>query len=78
MNNLIKYINKKDYTITLKHDITGPLTCNTIIQAKGPLGIASYIFHNQPLGLEKGIFHNYNVQFVKDRIEKLILGVTIG
>jgi len=78
MNKLIRKIYKKNYKIDIKSLEIGPLTCNTVITVTGPLGIASYIFHNQPIGLEKGTFFGYSMDFVKDRIEKLILGVTEG
>lgn len=78
MNKLIRKIYKKNYKIDIKSLESGPLTCNTVITVTGPLGIASYIFHNQPIGLEKGTFFGYSMDFVKDRIEKLILGVTEG
>lgn len=78
MNKFLKKIDKKNYTIDIKSIETGPLTCDTILTVTGPLGAASYTFHQQPIGIEKGTFFGYSVDFVKDRLEKLILGVTEG
>lgn len=79
MNKNIKLIEKKEnFTIKLTKVEINPTSCNKIISVSGKLGTADYIFHNQPISVKDDDIYGYNSKFIKNKIEKLIEGVTSG
>ncbi len=79
MEKNLKFIEKnKDFNIKIDTIAVNPLYCKKIISVSGKLGTAEYVFHNQPINVNSNDIYGYNSKFVKNKIEKLIEGVTNG